>query len=131
MRRLSRFTRWLLVTLTLMAVAGIGAWAYTALTSQGTVTIDECLSWVGTNTFDVQLYPQGSDTRTLTLANASPDAIDVDLISTITPDLKGVTIDIDSKITVPASGQASFDVVVNASKSAEPNTYSILIEVSR
>lgn len=131
MRHLSRFTRWLLVTLTLMAIVGIGAWAYTALTSEGTVTIDECLSWVGTNTFDVQLYPQGSDTRTLTLANASPDDIDVDLISTITPDLKGVTVSIPNKVTVPATGQASFDVVVNASKSAEPLVYQISILVER
>ncbi len=131
MKHLSRFTRWLLITLTLMAIVGIGAWAYTALTSQGTVTIDECLSWVGSNTFDVQLYPQGSDTRTLTLANASPDDISIDLISTITPDLKGVTIDIPNKVTIPANGQASFDVVVNASKSAEPNVYNILIEINR
>jgi len=114
-----------------MAIVGIGAWAYVALTGTGTVRVDECLSWVGSNTFDVTLYPQGSDTRTLTLANASPDDISIDLLSTITPDLKGVTIDISKKITVPANGQASFDVVVNASKSAEPNVYSILIEVSR
>jgi len=114
-----------------MLVIGVGVWAYMALTGTGTVTVGECLSWVGSNTFEVSLYPQGSETVTLTLANASPDNIEVDLISSIMPDLKGITIDIPKKLTVPAGGQLSFDVVVKASKSAEPNIYDILIEVSR
>jgi len=128
---LPKVVRWLLVTIVIMSVVGIGVWAYMALVGTGTVTIEECLSWVGPNEFEVSLYPQGSGTATLTLANASPDSIQVDLVSFITPVLTGITVDIPKKLTVPGNGQVDIDVVANASKSAEPNTYSILIEVNR
>jgi len=123
--------RWILVTVLILLLAGGGVWAYKALTSTGEVTIDECLSFVGSNTFSVSMYPQGAEVVQLTIANASPDDIAIDLISTITPELKGITIDIPKKLTVPAEGQVVVDITISASKSAAPQTYVISIEVDR
>jgi len=125
------FVRWLLGTLVLLLIIGVGAYAYVALTSTGEVTIDECLSFVGSNTFSVSMYPQGSEVVQLTIANASPDDIDIDLISEIIPALKGIIIDIPKKLTVPAVGQIVVDITISASKSASPETYSITIQVDR
>ena len=123
--------RWILATLLLLLIVGAGAYAYVALTSTGEVTIDECLSFVGSNTFSVSMYPQGTEVVQLTIANASPDDIAIDLISTITPELKGITIDIPKKLTVPAVGQVVVDITISAGKSAAPQTYVISIEVDR
>ena len=125
------FVRWLLGTLVLLLIVGLGAAAYVALTSTGEVTIDECLSFVGDNTFSVSMYPQGEEIVQLTIANASPDDIGIDLISEIIPDLKGITIDIPKNLTVPAVGQVVVDIAISASKSASPETYSITIQVDR
>ena len=123
--------RWILVTVLILLLAGGGVWAYKALTSTGEVTIDECLSFIGSNTFSVSMYPQGTEVVNLTIANASPDDIDIDLISEIIPDLKGITIDIPKKLTVPAEGQVVVDITISAGKSAAPQTYVISIEVDR
>jgi hypothetical protein len=59
--------------------------------------------------------------------------MDVDIINTITPDpgTKGMTITVPNKVTVPASGQVSFDITITAGKSAEPVTYTITFGVER
>ena len=125
--------RWVLVTLLILLIVGGGVWAYVALTATGEITIEECLSFVGDSTFTISLYPQGSDVGQVTLANASPDAIEVDLLSEVTPDPgpKGLTVDIPAKITVPASGQIAVDITVTASKSVEPGIYTVSIEFDR
>lgn len=128
-----KIIRWFLVTTTLILLTAGGVYAYQALTGQGQVTVIENLSWVGDSTFEVSLYPQESTTETLTLANASSVSMDVDIINTITPDpgTKGMTITVPNKVTVPASGQVSFDITITAGKSAEPVTYTITFGVER
>ncbi|MFA7101417.1 MAG: hypothetical protein WC196_06815 [Bacilli bacterium] len=128
-----KIIRWFLVTATLILLTAGGVYAYQALTGQGQVTVIENLSWVGDSTFEVSLYPQESTTETLTLANASSVSMDVDIINTITPDpgTKGMTITVPNKVTVPASGQVSFDITITAGKSAEPVTYTITFGVER
>ena len=125
--------RWLLVTITLMAVTGGSVLAYRALEGQGEVTVIENLSWVGENTFAVNVYPQESVMETLTLANASSVEMEVDIVSTIDPDpgAKGMDIDIPAKVTIPAIGQQSFDVTITAGKSAEPITYTVTFYIER
>jgi len=125
--------RWLLVTILIMGLAAGSVLAYKALTGTGTVTVVEALSWVGPNTFDVQLYPQESTTQTLTLANASSLDLDVDIDWKVKPDplKKGLTVTIPTSITVPAYGQQSFNVQVVVSKSAEPGTYTITYDIVR
>jgi len=128
-----QIARWMLITfIALAATVGI-IYAYIALTSTGEVTVEENLSWVGDNTFSVTLYPQESETVSLTIANASSVAIDVDLASVVTPDpgAKGLTVSVPNKLTAPANGQISFDVVIAAGKSAEPQAYTIEITVER
>ena len=131
---LSSVARWLLVTITIMVVTGSVAYAaYRALTGTGEVTVIENLSWVGENTFAVNLYPQESVVESLTLANASGVEMDVDIVSTIDPDpgAKGMDIDVPAGVTIPASGQASFDVTITAGKSAEPITYTVTFYIER
>ena len=126
--------RWCLVTMLILVVTGGSIYAiYTALTATVDITVEECLSFVGPSTFSVSLYPQGSETVQLTIANASPDSMDVDLLSTVTPDPgpKGMTVDIPSKITVPATGQTTIDITISAGKSAEPGSYTVTIEIVR
>ena len=130
---LSPVIRWCLVTLLILILVGGAVAAYVALTATGEITIEECLSFVGPSAFSVSLYPQGSKTAQLTIANAAPDPMDVDLLSTVTPDPgpKGMTVDIPSKITVPATGQTIIDITISAGKSAEPGSYTVTIEIVR
>lgn len=132
-RALPRVIRWFLVTLLIMVILGGGVYAYVALTATGEVTVQECLSLVGPNTFSVSLYPLESKTVSLTVANASSQAIDVDLLSTVIPDpgTKGLTIDIPSKLVAPAGGQVTITVIITAGKSAVPQVYSLTIEIVR
>jgi len=130
---LSPAVRWCLVTLLILILVGGSVWAYVALTATGDITVEECLSFVGPSTFTITLYPQGSDVGQVTVANASPDAIVVDLLSEVMPDPgpKGLTVDIPAKITVPGSGQIAVDITVTASKSVEPGLYTVSIEFDR
>jgi len=133
MRKLSRVVRWLLTTTVAMMIVGGAAYAYVALTGTGEVTVVENLSWVGDNTFAVNVFPQESIVETLTIANASSVAMEVDIVTTIDPDpgAKGMTIDIPAKITIPAIGQQAFNVTITAGKSAEPITYTVTFEIAR
>lgn len=130
---MKRFAKSLAIALIALLITLGAVWAYTALTSTGDVTVEENLSWVGSNTFSVSLYPQESDTVSLTLANASVIDMDVDLTSTVTPDpgAKGLTISLPNKLTVPGSGQIAFDVDIVAGKNAEPQAYTVEILIER
>jgi len=132
-RTLPHFVRWLLVTLLILAVIGGGVYAYTALTAEGDITVEENLSFVGPSTFSVSLYPQESETAQLTVANASSVAMDIDLLSTVMPDpgAKGLTVDLPSKVTAPGNGQVVIDIKITAGKSAEPQVYTVTIEIAR
>ena len=130
---MKRILKAILPILVVTAILGGGALAYVALTSTGEITIDECLSFVGDNTFSVSLYPQDSEVVQLTVANASGNDIEIDLLSTIDPDpgAKGLTVDIPTKVTIPATGQGTIDITITAGKSVLPETYVVTIEVDR
>lgn len=130
---LPSITRWLLVTFIAMLIMSGAAYAYVALTGTGQVTVVENLSWVGENTFAVNLYPQESVTKSLTIANASSSAMIADIVSTVTPDpgSKGMSIDMPKTVTVPANGQVPFNITITVGKSAEPITYTITFEIQR
>lgn len=132
-RTLPRAVRWLLVTTLILILAAGGVYAYKALTAEVTLTVEECLSFVGDSTFTVSLYPLESETVEITVANASSFDLDVDLLSTIIPDpgAKGLTVTIPKTITVPATGQEVVSVVIEAGKSAEPIAYAITIDFER
>ncbi len=131
MNKLAKGIRWLLVTIAIVAVAVGGVLAYQALTGTGTVTVKENLSWVGSNTFTVNLYPQESVIETLTLANASSIAMEVDVTSEVLPAPDGITVTIPKKLTVPGSGELPFNIEIATSKSAVPATYTITFGIVR
>lgn len=130
---LSPVVRWCLATLLILFLVGGGTGAYVALTATGDIGLDECLSFVGDSTFSVTLYPQESVTESLTVANASSFDMVADLLSTVIPDPgpKGITVDIPPNITVPATGEITFDITITADKKAEPGTYDVTIQVDR
>ena len=130
-KQISGIIRWLLVTLLILLGVGGAVWAYTALTSTGEITVEECLSFVGPSTFSVSLYPQESETVQLTVANASSQAIGVDLLSTVTPDpgAKGLTVGIPNKITAPAIGQVVVVAAITAMMVAPEGVTIMALEV--
>jgi len=111
----------------------VGIYAYKALTAEVEVTVSECLSFVGPDWFEVALYPGENDTAEITVANASSVSIEVELVSTVTPDPgpKGLTVSIPNKITAPAQGQITFNIGVSANNSVEPGVYRIMIDFER
>lgn len=121
----------IMAVLLVSLVLGAGVLAYTALTATVTIEVEEPLSFVGANTFSVTMYPQGTATRTITIANASPIALEIDLVETIVPPLRGITVTYPKKIVIPAAGQGAVIVSIAASKSAEPGSYVITIQVTR
>ena len=138
MRRMKSILFWkvspaIIAAVMFLSVAGTGVLAYRALTAIGEVTVVECLSFVGSNTFNVSLYPQESTSAQVTVANASSLDIDVDLNFIVTPDPgpKGLTVSIPNKITVPATGQETVIINITADKGAEPNTYIVTIDFDR
>ena len=129
---LPNFVRWLLVTLLVIAIIGGAAYAYKILTITGEVEVKEAISVVGDTTFSFSLYPQESASKQFTLANASSISLDVGLSYTCTPDPgNNISVTLPNKVTVLATGQANFTVTCTASKSAEPTSYSISINVER
>ncbi len=131
--KLPKAIRWLIITAILTIIVGGSAYAYVALMGTGQVTIQECLSFIGSNTFAVTLYPQETKMVQLTVANASPIDLSVDLNTTITPDPqgKGLTVSVPSKITVPAIGQVVVTITITATKNATPGTYQVSVEFAR
>ncbi len=125
--------RWILVTMLFLMLTAGGVYAYIALTATGQITVQECLSFVGGNTFSLTIYPQQTKTAQVTIANASPINMEVDLSYIVVPDpgTKGLTVTIPKKITVPASGQLAVTITVSASKSVEPGVYDVSINFVR
>lgn len=110
-----------------------GVYAYTALTSTGTVTVKEPLSFVGSSTFTIDIWPQQTLSAQITVANASPTDLSVSLSSVIVPDpgQKGLTVTIPNSVSVPGNGQVPIDIQVVASKSASPGAYTITMTIDR
>ena len=132
-RLLPSFVRWVIVTVVIVCLVSSGVLAYVALTATGDAEVLEPLSFVGSSTFSISLYPQQSEIVQLTIANASPVSILVDLLTLVEPDpgAKGMTFDIPNNITVPASGQIEIDITITAGKNAIPQLYTVTIEVDR
>jgi len=131
-RLLPSVIRWLLVTVILLTMVAGGAYAYTALTATVEVTVIECLTWVGDSSFTVQMYPQEEVAQQFTLANASSLDMQVDILSTVTPDPgSDITVTVPKSVTIPASGQQTFDITVSASKQAPPVAFTVSLSVDR
>ena len=130
---MKRFTRSLLITLVALLVVVGGVYAYLALTGTVRLTIQEPLSFVGSNTVDVALYPAEQAQATFTVANASSVALDVDLTYSISPDPtgRGIVVQLPNKVTAPAGGQVAVTATITASKSAVPGAYTITIQYVR
>lgn len=104
-----------------VSAAGVGYWAYEALKGEIVVTIKEPLEWVSPNFFEVEIYASESVTCPLTVRNLASNDIDFEVVYVVVPDLGAeVTLTIPKNLTAPALGQVSFDIVLNASKSAPP-----------
>jgi len=124
--------RWLLVTVVIMAVAGAGVYAYIALTATVEIVIEEPLSFVGENVFEVTLYPQETVTQEVTIANASSLDFDVNLVITISPEPEGgLNVDVPKKVTVPANGEVTVTITIKAGKSAPAGAFAVEIGFDR
>jgi len=123
--------RWSLVTMLILTMVGGAAYAYVALTAKVEVTIEECLSFVGSNSFEVGIYPGEATTVQVTIANASSADMEVELDKEITPEPDGLTVSMPKKVTIPGQGQETVNVNILVSKSAVPDTYTVSIDFNR
>ncbi len=119
-----------LAALIAVAVPLVAFAAYTILTMTGQVTVQESIT-VTPTTFTASMYPGESYTQSLTLSNASSVAVDVSFTSSISPVTTEVTLTAPNKVTVPATGSATAQVSVVASKSAAPGAYVVSVGVAR
>lgn len=124
-------TRWLLVTLLILAMTAGSVLAYKALTAEIEVTVEECLDFVGPSSFQILLYPGETETVQITISNISSVSLEVDLVSTITGGAGGLTVDIPKKITIAGKGETTVNINMLAGKSAVPGTYLITIDFER
>ena len=129
--KIPAFFRWLLVTSLLLGLTAGSVYAYKALTAKESVTVLENLSWVGSNEYEVSLYPLESDTHIFTIANAGSVNMDVAITSKVSPTAQDITVVIPTSVIVPAKAEASFSSVVTVGKSAPPKTYTITIDIER
>ena len=113
------------VSLPLVALA-----AYTILTITGNVTVKEPVT-VSPATFEAEFYAGETYTKALTLTNSSSVAMDVSFTSSISPVTTEVSLTAPNKVTVPATGSATAQVSVIASKSAAPGAYVVSIGLTR
>ncbi len=120
----------LLTALIVVALPLVAFAAYTILTMTGQVTVQESIT-VTPTMFTASMYPGESYTQALTLSNASSVAVDVSFTSIISPVTTEVTLTAPNKVTVPATGSATAQVSVVASKSAAPGAYSVSIGLTR
>lgn len=120
-----------LIVLIIVASIAVG---YTALHGELQFTVNEPLSWVGSNTFTIDsIYPQEVVYQNFTIANASDTNMGVDLVLWTNPPIPDdIVVDIPSyHIAIPHNGQTSFTVAIAIGKSAVPMAYTIGIEIER
>ena len=122
--------RWLAITLLILTVTTGSVLAYRALTAEVEVTVEECLSFVGTSSFQVLLYPGESETVQIAIANLSSVDIEIDLIPTAIG-IENLTITIPKKITASAKGETTVNIGILASKSTIPGIFTITISFER
>ena len=124
-------TRWLLVTLLILAMTAGSVLAYKALTAEIEVTVEECLDFVGPSSFQVLLYPGETETVQITISNISSVSLEVDLISTVTGGAGGLTVDIPKKITIVGKDETTVSINMLAHESVAPGNYLITIDFER
>ena len=113
-----------------LIVVGVAYAAYTIITITGEVTVEEAIT-VSPGSFTATMYPSETHTATLTLSNAASVGIEVNFTASVSPASPEITVAVPAKVTVPATGSATADIDVRASKSAVPNTYTISVGVTR
>lgn len=112
-------------------VGAISVYAYTVLTVQGTVNVDEAIS-VTPNPFTVPLFPNETFVQTIQLSNAGSEDILVFLSSTVSgPTKTKLTVTHSSQENVAGNGIVSVDVTVVADADIEPGAYLIALDVER
>ncbi len=122
----------LLSAVIIVLVSGAGVWAYIALTGTIGFEVKENLSFVGSSDFVLDGYPGQSIDQRITIANASPDEMEIDVGYTVSPDPSGgISVNVPKKITVPGAGELDIIITIIISKSASPTSYDIAYEIIR
>lgn len=116
--------------ITLVVAAWVGA--YTALTGILQLEVQENLSFVGGSEFQLEGYPGQTLYQEVTVANASPDDMDIDVGYLVSPDPgSDLNIQTPNKVTVPGGGEVTFEITIITSKSAAPMFYEINYQIMR
>ena len=122
----------LLSALIITIVVGTGVLAYVALTGILQLEVQENLSFVGESEFTLEGYPGQTLYQELTVANASPDDMDISVGYVVMPAPGGdLNVQTPNKVTVPGDGDVSFEITIIISKSAAPCFYDINYEIIR
>jgi len=113
-------------------VVGTWVFAYTALTGIIQLEVRENLSFVGESEFGLEGYPGQTLYQEVTIANASPDDMNIDMGYVVMPE-PGTDLNVNTpkNVTVPGDGEATFEVTIIISNSAAPAFYEIYYEIIR
>lgn len=122
----------IVVALIILLVSAVGVWAYTALTGTVQLEVQENLSFVGESQFELESYPGQTLYQEVTVANASPDDMDIDVGYLVMPGPgSDLSVNTPKNVTVPGDGEATFEITITISKSAAPMFYEINYEIIR
>jgi len=128
----TRLKNALISALIITLVTGTWVFAYVALTGIIQLEVQENLSFVGSNEFQLEGYPGQTLYQELTVANASPDDMDIDVGYVVMPDPgSDLNVNTPKNVTVPGEGEATFEITIIISKSAAPAFYEINYEIIR
>lgn len=116
--------------ITLVVATWVGA--YTALTGVLQLEVRENLSFVGESKFGLEGYPGQTIYQAVTIANASPDDMNIDVGYVVMPDPgSDLNVNTPKNVTVQGEGEATFEVTIIISNSAAPMFYEIYYEIIR
>jgi len=128
----TRLKNALISALIITLVTGIGVWAYTALVGTIELGVEENLSFVGDSEFQLEGYPGQTLYQEITVANASPDDMNIDVGYLVMPDPSSdLRVDTPKNVTVPGEGEKTFEITITINKSATPMFYEINYEIVR
>jgi len=128
----TRLKNALISALIITLVTGLGVWAYTALVGTIELGVEENLSFVGDSEFQLEGYPGQILYQEITIANASPDDMDIDVGYVVMPDPgSDLKVNTPKNVTVPGDSEATFEITITISKSAAPMFYEINYEIIR
>lgn len=128
----ARLKNALISALIITLVTGTWVWAYVALTGTVQLEVQENLSFVGESQFELEGYPGQTLYQEVTVANASPDDMDIDVGYVVMPNPgSDLNVNTPKNVTVPGAGEATFEITITISKSAAPMFYEINYEIIR